>query len=67
VLFYPHPDPFLRDDVIFAKPNARLPALRERFPGRRLYAMHYNTSDDPITLVEIAPPLVQSAPAPDEM
>lgn len=41
MLQYPHPDPFLRDDVIFAKTTADVAALHAAFPDRKLYAMTY--------------------------
>lgn len=41
MLQYPHPDPFFRDDVIFAHNDADIAALRRAFPDRKLYAMTY--------------------------
>ncbi|MDB4959682.1 MAG: hypothetical protein JWO36_7251 [Myxococcales bacterium] len=41
VLEYPHPDPFLTDDVIFAKASANPEALHRLFPDRALYEMSY--------------------------
>jgi hypothetical protein len=40
-LRYPHPDPFLRDDVIYVEPVVPLADLRARFPDRAFYAMTY--------------------------
>jgi hypothetical protein len=42
ILEYPHPDPFWRDDVIFARPDADRRALHARFPDRALYEMSYS-------------------------
>ena len=50
VLDYPHPDPFFRDDVIFAKLTADRAALRARFPDRKLYTLTYSV-DDPTIVV----------------
>jgi hypothetical protein len=50
VLQYPHPDPFLRDDVIFVRHTADPAALRSRFPERTIYVMTYNTGPRPIQL-----------------
>ncbi len=41
MLQYPHPDPQLTDDVIFAQSTAQPAALRARFPDRKLYRMDY--------------------------
>jgi hypothetical protein len=47
VMMYPHPDPFFRDDVIFASAHADPTALRARFPDRSLWRMTY-AQDPPI-------------------
>lgn len=44
----PHPDPFLRDPVLFAYPEADLDLLRRRFPDRRLYRMTYAAEGPPV-------------------
>lgn len=55
VLEYPHPDPFLRDDVVFAKSTADPAALRARFPDRTLYRMSYVREQPPIRVEQLQP------------
>jgi len=50
VYWLPPPDPYFRDDVIFADPRTDLAALRERFPDRRLYGMSYHMDDPPVRI-----------------
>ncbi|MDA8020499.1 MAG: hypothetical protein MPN21_23925 [Thermoanaerobaculia bacterium] len=49
----PHPDPYLRDEVLFAYPEADLEALRRAFPDRRLYRMTYAREGDPVRVVPL--------------
>ncbi|MCS6901930.1 MAG: glycosyltransferase family 39 protein [Myxococcales bacterium] len=56
VLYYPPPDPSLRDDLIFAKPTADLEALRARFPDRPLVRLSYPPSGPLFSIELIAPP-----------
>jgi hypothetical protein len=44
----PHPDPYLRDRVLFAYPEADVDALRRAFPDRRLYRMTYSSEGEPV-------------------
>lgn len=44
----PHPDPYLRDRVIFAYPEADVEAIRAAFPDRKLYRMTYSRKGDPV-------------------
>lgn len=53
VLQYPQPDPFLRDDVIFATATADRAALRKLFPDRRLYEMSYEVREPTIRVVPL--------------
>jgi hypothetical protein len=41
VLQLPHPDPFLQDDVIFARSDTDVERLRARFPERDLFRLVY--------------------------
>jgi hypothetical protein len=54
VIEFPHPDPYLRDDVIFVKEDADPRALREAFPERRLYRMTFGHGIPSIQLIPIA-------------
>jgi 4-amino-4-deoxy-L-arabinose transferase-like glycosyltransferase len=47
---FPHPDPYLRDDIIFARAGADLPALRARFPDRRFYRLRIAKTGPAITI-----------------
>lgn len=49
----PHPDPYLRSDVLFAYPEADLDALRRAFPERRLYRMTYSAEGEPVRVVPL--------------
>ena len=44
----PHPDPYLRDEVIFAYPEADIEVIRKAFPERTLYRMTYSAEGDPV-------------------
>jgi hypothetical protein len=55
VLAFPHPDPFFRDDVIYAYPTD-VPALRLRFPDRAFFRMRYPKTGPLITLEPISEP-----------
>ncbi len=59
VMMYPHPDPFFRDDVIFASNKADPAALRARFPDRALWRMTY-APDPPI--LRVAPIQAPASP-----
>jgi hypothetical protein len=39
VVQFPHPDPYFRDDVIYAKANADIKLLHDRFPDRGLFRL----------------------------
>lgn len=56
VLHFPHPDPWLRDPVLFARPGTDPAALARRFPDRAVYRMHYNPGDPPVTLERLDRP-----------
>lgn len=56
VRLFPPPDPFLRDDIIFVRPDTDVEALRRRFPDRALYRMSYELGADPVQLVRLKPP-----------
>jgi hypothetical protein len=56
VRMFPPPDPFLRDDIIFVKPNTDIEALRRQFPDRALYRMSYPFGAEPVQLVRLEPP-----------
>ncbi len=53
VHWFPPPDPYLRDDVIFAYADADLDVLRRRLPGRSLYRMTYHLDGSPVRISEI--------------
>ncbi len=55
VLEYPHPDPFFRDDILFAKPTADRAALRAHFPDRKLYTMTYSSREPTIMVLPADP------------
>ena len=48
----PHPDPFLRDNVLFAYPEADVELLRRDFPDRELYRLTYHSEGE---LVRVRP------------
>jgi hypothetical protein len=50
VYWLPPPDPYFRDEVIFADPETDLAALREQFPDRDLYGMSYHMNDQPVRI-----------------
>ncbi len=47
---FPHPDPYLRDDVIFARADADLRALRARFPDRRFYRLRISRTGPAVSI-----------------
>jgi hypothetical protein len=47
VVQYPHPDPFLRDDVVYAHPGADVAALRARLPDRSIYRFSLDADANP--------------------
>ena len=53
VYWLPPPDPYFRDDVIFADPRTDLAALRARFPDRDLYGMSYHMDDPPVRIAPL--------------
>lgn len=55
VLEYPHPDPFLGDDVIFVRTSAKVPELAARFPDRAIYEMTYAREQPSIRVTELRP------------
>lgn len=63
VFQYPPPDPFFRDDVIFARHTADVTALRARFPDRTIYRMTYTpAAESPIQIEPIAGPAMPGGP-----
>ncbi len=56
----PHPDPYLRDPVIFAYPEGDPQALLARFPDRRFYRMTYHPTGDPIRVAPLRVPSDQN-------
>lgn len=56
VLQLPHPDPFFRDDVIFARSDADLDSLSHRFPERDLFRLVYHTEGPLMELLFIDGP-----------
>jgi len=54
ILAYPHPDPFYRDDLIFAAINADRAMLRKLFPDRPLFEVTY-ARHEPTIIVGPAP------------
>lgn len=53
VLQYPHPDPYFRDDVIWATPGADLAALRVHFPDRAFYRLEITADPEMLRLVRL--------------
>jgi hypothetical protein len=54
VHWLPPPDPYLRDDVLYAaEEKTDLEALRKAFPGRRFYWIRYSPEGEPIQLVRL--------------
>lgn len=53
VHWFPAPDPYFRDDVIYAHSNVDLQALRARFPERSFYRMTYHQDDPPVRLTPL--------------
>ena len=53
VFHYPHPDPFLRDDVLYVKPGSDLERLRTLFPERQIYWMNYDPRAEGLVLARI--------------
>lgn len=51
----PHPDPYLRDDVLFAYPEADVQKLRQAFPDRKLYRMTYSSEGDAVRVIPLEP------------
>jgi hypothetical protein len=54
VVWVPHPDPYFRDDVIYARHNADVFKLREAFPTRAIYEM-FPDKDGRLTIVSRGP------------
>ncbi len=50
VYWLPPPDPYFRDDVIFADTRTDLTALRKQFPDRALYGMSYHLDERPVRI-----------------
>jgi len=50
VHWFPPPDPYFRDSVLYARPNADVEQLRQRFPDRSLYRLHYAREGNPILI-----------------
>lgn len=55
----PHPDPYLRGEVIFAYPEADIDAIRRAFPDRTLYRMTYSQDGDPVQVKLLAETLAE--------
>lgn len=51
----PHPDPFLRNEVIFAYPEADVELLRRDFPDRKLYRMTFHGEGEAVRLRPLEP------------
>jgi hypothetical protein len=47
VVQHPHPDPFLRDDVVYAYPDADVAALRAKLPDRSIYRFTFDADGHP--------------------
>jgi 4-amino-4-deoxy-L-arabinose transferase-like glycosyltransferase len=50
VRWLPPPDPYLRDDVLYANAEADLDAVRARFPERTFYRMTYHEDAPPVRI-----------------
>ena len=46
----PVPDPYLRDDILFADGDSDIEALRASFPDRSFYRMTYHDDDPPVRI-----------------
>ncbi len=55
VLQFPHPDPYLRDDIVFANADADVGALRARFPTRTLYRLSISTEPPGLDISRLPP------------
>jgi hypothetical protein len=53
ILSFPPPDPFLRDDIIFVRPDSHVADLRRYFPDRALYRMSYDIGADQVRLDQL--------------
>ncbi len=60
-LAHPPPDPLVRDDVFFVRPDVDLSALRKAFPKREIYELHFDARRKRAR-VEVLPQGVQPAP-----
>ncbi len=47
VLYPPPPDPYLRDGIVYVKPDADIRALRKALPGWPIYSMRFHLGDRP--------------------
>ncbi len=56
VLQFPHPDPYFRDDIVYARRTADVAALRERFPDRAIYRMLYDPRSMSLSIDEVPGP-----------
>jgi Dolichyl-phosphate-mannose-protein mannosyltransferase len=52
---FPPPDPFLRDDVLWARPNSDVEKLRRQFPNRKLFRMLIRPGVEPLVLAPLDP------------
>ena len=53
VHWFPPPDPYFRDDVLFAYADGDVEALQHRFPKRRFYRMTYHHEGAAVRIAEL--------------
>lgn len=59
VLQFPHPDPYLRGDLIFARATADVAALRRKFPDRAFWRLTITGAPPSLSVVPLDPGVIQ--------